>query len=153
MATTNINGTPLEQCDPQTGYNQRSGYCEWLPEDAGRHQVCAEMTGPRALDYLRFTREHTSNKGLADHISRTKPKRWCLCESRYQEAVRHRKAPRVFEAGTNSKVSHYGPPGTPCRVQSPRLVVGCCGLESSQTDAQYGRTATPRPNTVWGDRL
>ena len=41
----NLNGTKLETCSkaPLTGFN-RSGSCEYLEGDRGRHLVCAEVT-------------------------------------------------------------------------------------------------------------
>jgi uncharacterized protein (DUF2237 family) len=42
---TNVLGTELQPCSsaPETGY-LRDGHCRHLPEDRGRHEMCAVVT-------------------------------------------------------------------------------------------------------------
>lgn len=96
----NVLGGPLEICgnDPVTGF-YRSGCCETGEDDAGVHVVCAEMT----QEFLEFSR----SKGN-DLMSETpwfpglKPgDRWCLCVSRWQEALAAGKAPPVVLSATH----------------------------------------------------
>ena len=100
----NILGTNLEVCslNPITGFT-RSGCCETGPEDLGQHTVCAEVTD----EFLQFSklqgndlmtpRPEFNFKGL-------KPgDRWCLCASRWLEALEEGIAPPVILEATHEK--------------------------------------------------
>ena len=100
----NILGTNLEVCslNPITGFS-RSGCCETGPEDLGQHTVCAEVTD----EFLQFSklqgndlmtpRPEFSFTGL-------KPgDRWCLCASRWLEALEEGIAPPVILEATHEK--------------------------------------------------
>ena len=100
----NILGTNLEVCslNPITGFT-RSGCCETGPEDLGQHTVCAEVTD----EFLQFSklqgndlmtpRPEFSFTGL-------KPgDRWCLCASRWLEALEEGIAPPVILEATHEK--------------------------------------------------
>ena len=100
----NILGTNLEVCslNPITGFT-RSGCCETGPEDLGQHTVCAEVTD----EFLQFSklqgndlmtpRPELNFKGL-------KPgDRWCLCASRWLEALEEGIAPPVLLEATHEK--------------------------------------------------
>jgi len=98
----NVLGEPLVPCctDPMTGF-RRNGTCEVLPSDGGVHAVCARMTD----EFLAFTRSRGNDlstpvpefgfPGLkpGDH--------WCLCASRWQEALEAGAAPPVNLAATH----------------------------------------------------
>ena len=94
----NVLGGTLETCslDPMTGYT-RSGCCETGPEDTGSHTVCAVVTEV----FLRYsasrgndlTRPAPSFPGLVPGD------RWCLCASRWQEALLDGVAPDVVLEG------------------------------------------------------
>ena len=99
----NVLGTPLEVCGtaPMTGF-YRDGCCETGPQDRGRHVVCAEVTA----EFLAFTRQRGND------LSTPRPEynfpglrtgdRWCLCASRWQEALEAGVAPPVILAATHA---------------------------------------------------
>ena len=94
--------TELEPCSrsPMTGF-YRDGCCNSGPQDGGSHTVCAEMTA----DFLAFS------KARGNDLSTPRPEhefaglkpgdRWCLCASRWQEALDAGVAPRVFLRSTH----------------------------------------------------
>ena len=98
----NVLGGPLALCseDPLTGFT-RSGCCETGPQDLGSHTVCAQVTE----DFLRFT------AGRGNDLSTPVPQsgfpglragdRWCLCASRWREALEAGVAPPVLLASTH----------------------------------------------------
>jgi uncharacterized protein (DUF2237 family) len=101
-AQKNILGLPLVPCSlqPRTGFF-RTGCCETGPEDRGLHVVCVVVTEP----FLTFSRERGND------LSTPRPEhgfpglragdRWCLCASRWQEALEAGKAPPVVLASTH----------------------------------------------------
>ncbi|HJL43948.1 MAG TPA: DUF2237 domain-containing protein [Myxococcales bacterium LLY-WYZ-16_1] len=92
----NVLGTPLAVCgtDPVTGF-YRDGCCHTGVEDRGSHTVCATVT--RA--FLEYTKERGND------LSTPRPQfgfaglepgdRWCLCASRWKEALEAGVAPPV----------------------------------------------------------
>jgi uncharacterized protein (DUF2237 family) len=96
----NVLGTELETCsvDPLTGF-YRSGCCETGVDDLGVHVVCAEATD----EFLAFS--HSQGNDL----STPQPgfpglkagDRWCLCASRWQEALDAGVAPPVILEATH----------------------------------------------------
>lgn len=99
----NVVGGPLAVCgtDPLTGWT-RSGCCETGPEDVGRHTVCAVVTDV----FLAFSRTRGNDlstpvpgafAGLVDGD------RWCLCVSRWQEALEAGCAPPVVLEATHER--------------------------------------------------
>lgn len=98
----NVLGEALESCskDPLTGFF-RDGCCNTGPHDLGRHVVCARMT----QEFLTYSRECGNDlitprpefkfPGLKSGDS------WCLCASRWKEAMEAGKAPRVVLAATH----------------------------------------------------
>ena len=95
-------GEPLAPCglDPVTGFF-RDGRCATGPEDRGTHVVCAVMTA----EFLAFT------AGRGNDLSTPRPAwnfpglqpgdRWCLCVSRWAEALEAGVAPPVVLAATH----------------------------------------------------
>jgi uncharacterized protein len=95
-------GEPLEVCSvkPTTGF-YRDGCCNTGPEDFGSHTVCAVMTA----EFLDFS------KSRGNDLSTPMPEfgfpglqpgdRWCLCASRWQEALDANRAPRVALRATH----------------------------------------------------
>jgi uncharacterized protein (DUF2237 family) len=93
---SNVLGEPLQPCcfDPVTGF-YRDGYCRTGPGDVGLHTVCIEASD----DFLLFSRSRGNDlstpmpeyrfPGLkaGDH--------WCLCVTRWVEALQAGVAPRV----------------------------------------------------------
>jgi uncharacterized protein len=99
----NVLGTPLEPCSmaPLTGY-YRTGCCDAGPDDAGVHVLCAVMTEA----FLAFTRARGND------LSTPRPEwgfpglkpgdRWCLCVSRWIEAMDAGAAPPVVLEATHA---------------------------------------------------
>ncbi len=100
----NVFGAPLACCctSPLTGFN-RDGYCHTGPQDAGSHTVCALMTE----EFLAFSRRR-GNDLVTPHPEFGFPglqpgDRWCLCVSRWKEALDAGMAPPVLLAATHEK--------------------------------------------------
>jgi hypothetical protein len=98
----NILGTELRGCsdDPLTGF-YRDGFCNTGTSDAGVHVVCAEMTA----EFLEFT------AARGNDLSTPRPQwqfpglkpgdRWCLCATRWQEALQAGVAPKIVAEATH----------------------------------------------------
>ena len=98
----NVLGTELEMCcnDPVTGF-YRDGFCRTGQSDYGVHIVCAEMTA----EFLEFS------KAAGNDLSTPVPEyqfpglvpgdRWCLCVSRWKEALEADVAPKVHLEATH----------------------------------------------------
>lgn len=108
MSQTNVLGGELVPCstDPLTGY-YRTGCCESRGDDPGMHVVCAEMTA----EFLAFSASRGNDlvtpmpqygfPGLQPGD------RWCLCASRWQEALEAGVAPRVHLAATHVQALEF----------------------------------------------
>lgn len=104
----NVLGEPLQSCsfDPLTGYF-RDGCCNTDDQDHGTHVVCARMTA----EFLTFSAERGNDLITARPEWRfpgLKPgDRWCLCATRWKEALQVGVAPPVVLAATHSKVLEF----------------------------------------------
>lgn len=99
----NVLGTALIPCStsPLTGFF-RDGCCNTGDEDHGRHTVCAEMTEA----FLAFS------QARGNDLSTPRPDwgfpglrpgdRWCLCVSRWKEALDAGCAPPVILRATHA---------------------------------------------------
>ncbi len=106
----NVLGKKLEICctSPVTGF-YRDGYCQTGVSDFGSHVVCAEVTA----DFLEFT------KRRGNDLSTPRPEylfpglkpgdRWCLCVSRWKEALDSGVAPPVVLSATHQKALEVVP--------------------------------------------
>ncbi|MDJ0849957.1 MAG: DUF2237 domain-containing protein [Myxococcota bacterium] len=98
----NVLGGPLAVCseDPLTGFT-RSGCCETGPQDLGSHTVCAQVTE----EFLRFTASRGNDLSTpvpqAGFPGLQPGDRWCLCASRWREALEAGVAPPVLLASTH----------------------------------------------------
>lgn len=104
----NVLGTELQPCclDPLTGYF-RDGYCRTGGSDFGVHVVCAVMTE----EFLEFTRK------MGNDLSTPSPEfgfpglrpgdRWCLCVSRWKEALAAGLAPPVLLESTHMSTIEF----------------------------------------------
>ncbi len=98
----NVLGGPLATCSerPLTGYF-RTGCCETAPDDFGSHTVCAVMTD----EFLRFSRSRGNDLTTpmpAYAFPGLQPgDRWCLCVTRWKEALDAGVAPKVILAATH----------------------------------------------------
>jgi uncharacterized protein len=100
----NVLGGELESCgtDPMTGF-RRDGCCETDAQDLGVHTVCAVVTA----EFLAFSTE------VGNDLSTPRPEfgfpglrpgdRWCVCASRWAQALRAGVAPPVVLAATHAR--------------------------------------------------
>ncbi|MHC5934124.1 DUF2237 family protein [Nostoc sp.] len=94
----------LEVCctSPMTGF-YRDGFCRTGGQDFGSHVVCAQVTS----EFLEFTklRGNDLSTPVPDfNFPGLKPgDRWCLCASRWQEALDAGVAPPVILSATHAR--------------------------------------------------
>ncbi|MCC3404256.1 MAG: DUF2237 domain-containing protein [Microcoleus sp. PH2017_10_PVI_O_A] len=105
---TNVLGTKLETCctSPMTGY-YRDGKCNTGGGDLGVHTVCAKVTE----EFLKYT------KRMGNDLSTPVPDFkfpglkpgdcWCLCASRWKEAMDAGCAPLVVLSATHVLTLEY----------------------------------------------
>jgi len=99
---TNVLGGKLLPCcfSPMTGF-YRDGYCRTGPGDYGLHTVCIEATA----DFLAFSRARGNDLSTPIpeyEFAGLKPgDRWCLCVTRWKEALEADMAPSVVLAATH----------------------------------------------------
>ena len=98
----NVLGTPLRTCstDPVTGFF-RNGCCDTGADDLGLHVVCAELTA----DFLMFSASRGNDLATPNPwfgFPGLRPgDRWCLCASRWKEALEAGVAPPVVLEATH----------------------------------------------------
>lgn len=104
----NVLGENLEACSmkPKTGFF-RDGCCHVSADDRGMHTLCAVMTA----GFLEFTRS------VGNDLSTPRPEfdfpglkpgdRWCLCLSRWLEALEVGNAPPVILEATHASVVEF----------------------------------------------
>ncbi|MEO0373466.1 MAG: DUF2237 domain-containing protein [Cyanobacteria bacterium P01_A01_bin.17] len=102
----NVLGSKLESCctSPMTGF-YRDGLCRTGGGDFGAHVVCAQMTD----DFLAFTKAKGNDLSTpSSYFPGLKPGDcWCLCASRWQEAMVAGMAPPVVLAATHASALEY----------------------------------------------
>jgi len=92
----NVLGEPLQTCSmsPLTGF-YRDGCCKTGEDDQGKHIVCAEMTE----DFLNYTKNRGNDLSTAipqfGFLGLNPGDQWCLCASRWKEALDAGMAPPV----------------------------------------------------------
>ena len=102
---TNVLGTELQPCSsaPETGY-LRDGHCRHLPEDRGRHEMCAVVT----QEFLEYSRDQGNDlvtpRPEFDFPGLHPGDCWCLCVGRWLEAREAGCAPPLVLAATNEAV-------------------------------------------------
>ena len=104
---TNVYGDVLETCctSPMTGF-YRDGCCNTGRDDLGLHTVCVVLTA----EFLAFS------KAQGNDLSTPMPQygfaglrpgdRWCLCASRWKEALDAGAAPKVVLEATHAITLH-----------------------------------------------
>lgn len=104
----NVLGEALALCsgDPKSGF-YRNGFCQTGPQDAGTHVACAVVTD----EFLAFT----AQKG--NDLVTPRPEfnfpglkagdKWCLCASRWMEAMQAGVAPQLLLGATHEKMKDY----------------------------------------------
>lgn len=104
----NVLGGPLQVCsaDPLTGYF-RDGCCKTGPGDQGKHIVCAQVTQA----FLEFSLDQGND--LITPVPQFKfpglkpGDQWCLCVSRWLEALAAGVAPQICLEATHEKALEY----------------------------------------------
>ena len=96
----NMKNKRLKICslNPLTGYN-RDGYCRPTLGDYGSHLVCAKMNH-EFLDY-------SASLGNDLRSVVKDGENWCLCQDRYYEAYKAKKAPKVIKNATHKNLKKY----------------------------------------------
>jgi len=103
-AAKNVLGTELKSCcfDPLTGF-YRDGFCQTGPTDYGTHVVCARMTEA----FLTYTKERGNDLSTplpVYNFPGLKPgDQWCLCVSRWREAMLAGVAPPIILEATHER--------------------------------------------------
>ena len=99
----NVRGGDLDRCstDPMTGF-YRDGCCNTSRNDLGQHVICVRVTA----DFL----EYSASRG--NDLSTPNPEfvfsglnpgdQWCLCATRWREAMDAGVAPRVVLQATHA---------------------------------------------------
>ncbi|WP_392530536.1 DUF2237 family protein [Nostoc sp. C117] len=104
MNSSNVIGGNLEACctSPITGF-YRDGFCRTGGQDFGSHVICAEITS----EFLEFTKSRGNDLSTPvpeSNFPGLKPgDRWCLCASRWQEALDAGVAPPVILSATHPR--------------------------------------------------
>jgi uncharacterized protein (DUF2237 family) len=104
----NVLGGPLATCctDPVTGF-YRDGNCHTGPQDFGTHVVCAQVT----REFLEFSVAHGND--LVTPVPQFRfpglnpGDKWCLCATRWKEALAAGVAPPVVLAATHEKALEF----------------------------------------------
>ena len=84
----NVLGSPLKPCslNPLTGFF-RNGQCDTCADDDGCHTVCVEVTA----EFLAFSRDAGNDLSTPmpdyDFPGLQPGDRWCICATRWQEAL------------------------------------------------------------------
>ena len=104
----NVFGEKLVICctSPATGYF-RDGLCRTMAQDTGTHTVCAIVT----KEFLEYSASQGNDliTPISDwKFSGLKPgDKWCLCISRWLQAEKVGKAPKIILEATHEKTLQY----------------------------------------------
>ena len=100
----NVLGQPLKACShaPKTGF-YRDGCCATGPRDRGLHVICTKVTET----FLNFSKSLGNDLITAqpqyDFPGLTPGDQWCLCATRWKEAMEAGVAPPVVLEATHQK--------------------------------------------------
>ena len=101
-------GGSLKVCctDPMTGF-YRNGMCTTGPHDQGLHTVCIHATE----EFLEFSRMCGNDLSTPaphfDFPGLVEGDKWCLCVTRWKEALDHGMAPKVYLKATHISALEY----------------------------------------------
>jgi hypothetical protein len=104
----NVLGGDLATCStaPLTGF-YRNGCCDTGPQDRGSHVVCAQVTE----EFLAFSRSRGNDLSTPrpeyDFPGLKPGDRWCLCATRWREALEAGVAPPIVLAATHQAVLRF----------------------------------------------
>ena len=99
---TNVLGTPLQCCcrEPMTGF-YRDGYCRTGQGDHGMHTVCIVATD----EFLAYSQAQGNDLGTPrmeyEFPGLNDGERWCLCVTRWKDALEAGCAPQVVLEATH----------------------------------------------------
>ena len=99
---SNVLGSDLEVCctDPMTGF-YRTGMCATGPGDHGLHTVCIRATE----EFLEFSRSRGNDLSTPvpefEFPGLEEGDKWCLCVTRWKEALDQGMAPQVYIEATH----------------------------------------------------
>lgn len=98
----NVLGEPLGNCscNPITGY-LRDGFCNTTPDDYGTHVVCAIISDEFLKYSLSKGNDLITPKPEWDFPGLKHGDKWCLCVSRWKEAVIANVGTKVDLSATN----------------------------------------------------
>jgi uncharacterized protein len=107
-AAKNVLGTPLVPCsyDPLTGY-YRDGCCNTDEHDHGTHVICARVTQEFLVYSLERGNDLMTPRPEHRFAGLEAGDRWCLCASRWKEALVAGVAPAVVLESTHSKAFDF----------------------------------------------
>lgn len=106
----NVLGQDLQVCcqSPMTGF-YRTGKCETGAQDQGVHIVCAQVTAK----FLAFSQARGNDLStpipMYDFPGLKPGDCWCLCASRWQEALEAGFAPPIKLSATHEAMLDYFP--------------------------------------------
>ena len=108
LSAKNVLGTPLVPCsyDPLTGY-YRDGCCNTDEHDHGTHVVCARVTHAFLVYSLERGNDLMTPRPEHRFAGLQAGDRWCLCVSRWKEALQVGVAPPVVLESTHSKALDF----------------------------------------------
>ena len=104
----NVLGENLEECslDPMTGW-YRDGCCNTDENDHGLHTVCVRVTAV----FLEFSRSRGNDLSTPapqfEFPGLVEGDKWCLCVTRWKEALDHGVAPQVYLKATHISTLEY----------------------------------------------
>ena len=104
----NVFGEPIKVCcsSPMTGYF-RDGLCRTISQDTGTHTVCAVITD----EFLKFSASKGNDLitpvNFYQFPGLKEGDRWCLCVTRWIEAEKAGKAPKIILEATHEKTLEY----------------------------------------------
>ena len=104
----NVLGTALVPCsyDPLTGYF-RDGCCRTDDGDVGSHVICTRVTADFLADSLQRGNDLSTPRPEHRFRGLQPGDRWCLCATRWTEALRAGKAPPVVLECTHEKALDF----------------------------------------------
>ena len=108
MEVLNVIGTALVPCsyDPLTGYF-RDGCCKTDETDTGSHLICARVTA-EFLAFSSLRGNDLTTPRPEYRFAGLKPgDRWCLCASRWAEALAAGLAPPVVLESTHASALRF----------------------------------------------
>ena len=104
----NVLGGELESCchDPKTGFF-RDGYCNSDHTDFAKHIICVIVTD----EFLQFSKKQGNDLITAipefNFPGLKEGDKWCLCITRWVEALENNCAPKVILESSHNKCLEY----------------------------------------------